>query len=89
MTPTFWTWATEHWFLTFILALLALRVVSKAVRMVLAPIERIGKPPEDENAPVVQTTETVSEEDDDEESVEDDDEVVIQGVAVPTRFERL
>jgi hypothetical protein len=86
MTPTFWTWATEHWFLTFILTLLALRIVSKTLKALLSPLERFAAPkPEEETAAVQTTEDTETEEEDSSVELADESEKDVEAVVVPVR----
>lgn len=74
-----WAWATDHWFLSFILAFLTLRMINKIVG---AFIRRFAPKPEE----VVAVPET--EEAEEPEEVEDEE---VQPVTAPgrSRFERL
>lgn len=37
-----WAWASEHWFLTFLLAMSALSIVKHIVKGLMAPLRRLG-----------------------------------------------
>jgi len=78
MSPSFWSWVTDHWFLSFILALLTLRMVNKIVG---AFIRRFSDPPA--------VAETSSEPEPEEDETEEDDEEAQPVVVtkVRSRFE--
>jgi Na+-transporting methylmalonyl-CoA/oxaloacetate decarboxylase gamma subunit len=77
-----WAWVTDHWFLSFILAFLMLRMVNKIVG---AFIRRFAPKP-DPPAAVEEPEEP------DEEEIEEDEDEEAQPVVVTkgrSRFERL
>lgn len=85
MSPAFWAWVTDHWFLSFIMAIVILRIVSRTLKTILAPLKRFA-PQEPPPAP---------EEEAEEEELEpeipepaESDERAVQGVVVPIRRRR-
>jgi len=88
MSP-FWAWVTDHWFLSFILAMVVLKIVSRTLRTILAPLERLA-PQKDEEEPPSATPES---NDESEEEAAESDEKEVQGVVLPirprTRFDRV
>lgn len=82
MTPTFWTWAMEHWFLSFIMAMVILKIVSRTLKTILAPLKRFV--PQEPAA--AEPEEEAEEEPEVPEPAESEREV--QAVVVPIRRRR-
>lgn len=78
-----WAWATEHWFLTFVLALSALNVLKALVKGLTAPFAR----PQPTAPPAPQERQEETEEEEEPEVLE---EVEVEPIRrAKSRFDRL